>query len=65
MYVMNIDHKNQVLEQEIVQINRANDQLQIEWQRNISLENIDNIAVKKLGMIRPEKVEFIVVSLVK
>ena len=65
LFVMNIDNKTQVLDKEIEQINRENEKLQIELYKNISLENIDNIAVSKLGMIRPEKVEFIVISVVK
>lgn len=57
--VMGIGYKLQTLEKELKKIKNENDLLQISFAKYVSMEHVDNIAVEKLKMQRPQYIEFI------
>lgn len=63
--MMDITSKIQEVESEIVSVQHENKKLTIALAKYTSLENIDAIAVTKLGMIRPIAIEYITVSQLK
>lgn len=60
--MMDVTAHIQQAEAEIATVQHENKKLTITLARYTSLENIDELAVKKLGMIRPLSVEYITVS---
>ena len=60
--MMDVTVKVQGVEAQIAQLQHENKQLTITLARYTSLENIDALAVTKLGMQRPDSVEYILVA---
>jgi cell division protein FtsL len=63
--MMDITARIQEAESEIVSVQHENKKLTIALAKYTSLENIDALAVGKLGMIRPVAIEYITVSQLK
>jgi cell division protein FtsB len=63
--VMDLNFQYQKLEKEFFQIRHENEKMQIILAKDMSLGNIDSLAVNKLGMVRPKYIEYIIYSDVK
>ena len=62
IYVMNVNFKMQAQETKLKELQHENEKLQIKLANHVSLENIDNLAINKLGMQRPQEIEYVIFS---
>ena len=62
VYVLNLSFEISTLTKQLAVLNRENEYLQVALARELSLENIDIIAVERLGMVRPRDVRFVEMS---
>lgn len=62
IHVMNINIKMQKLEKNVTKIKRENELLEISLAKHTRMESIDALATNQLKMIRPERVEYIIVG---
>lgn len=65
IHMMDITARIQQTEAEIAVLQHENKKLAISLASYTSLENIDALAINKLGMIRPVAIEYITVSRLK
>lgn len=60
--VMSINYQLTALEKNISHVQRENTVMEIALAKDTALEHIDTVAVSRLHMVRPERVEFVVLS---
>ncbi len=61
-YVMRINYEKQAYQKQLTELKRDNELLAMEASKQSSLAQIDQAAVERLGMVKPEHIEFIVVE---
>jgi len=62
IYVMNISYQMQENVKNLRILQKENELLQIKLAKYESMEWIDKVAQQRLGMIRPEKIEYLIVK---
>ena len=59
IYSMDLGHKIAALEKQLDVIHRDNERLRLEYAQSENLAFVEQVALKKLGMVRPRKVIYL------